>query len=139
MRSSLTRPVAPRRVRKPVQGPPGPADPERFVRLLLRVWFEVRAGDRPFAQLVPLLSPALRRRLLAQLPRGVQRREAHTPAKVRRIIVTSPRPQAYDMSVLVEHEHRVTAIAVRLERHHGVWRAIEMTSPEAGFQPLSST
>lgn len=139
MRSSLTRPVAPRRVSKTVLRPLGPADPERFVRLLLRIWFEVRAGDRPFAQLVPLLAPALRRRLLAQLPRGVQRRAAHTPAVIRRIIVTSPRQQAYEMSVLVEHQQRVTAIAVRLERHQGIWRAIEMTSPEAGFQPLGST
>lgn len=56
---------------------------------------------------------------------------------VRRIVVASPREDAYEMSVVVEQGPRVTAIALRLERHHGVWRAVDLTAPEAGLHPIS--
>ncbi len=125
---------------RPATRRPAPApDPERFARLLMQVWFEVRAGRRPFAQLAPLVTPALRRRLLAQLPRRRPGRRPPPELSIRRIVVTSPSDDAYELCVLLEHGQRVTAIALRLERHHRVWRAVELTAPESGLTPLATT
>jgi hypothetical protein len=129
--ANLTRPRTPR----PTSAP----DPERFARLLTQVWFEVRTGRRAFAQLAPLLAPALRRRLLSQLPRGPRARRHPPAAQIRRVVVTSPSDEAYEMCVLIEHDGRVTAVALRLERHHGAWRAVELTAPEAGLAPLATS
>lgn len=118
--------------------PPSAPDPERLARLLVRVWFEVQAGRRPFQQLAPLVAPALRRRLLSQLPRRRHERPPLSAATVRRVVVTCPRDEAYELCVLVERQGRVTAVALRLERRHGVWRAVDMTAPESGLQPLLS-
>lgn len=118
--------------------PPSGPDPERFARLLVQVWFEVRSGRRPFAQLAPLVAPALRRRLLSRLPRVPNPRHVPPSVAIRRVVVTSPSESAYEMCVLIEHGERVTAVALRLERHHGVWRAVEMTAPEAGSEPLAT-
>jgi hypothetical protein len=133
MTTSLTRsprPVTPR----PLPGP----DPERFARLLVQVWFEVCSGRRPFAQLAPLVTPALRRRLLARLPKVPHARKVPPCVTIRRVVVTSPSDSAYEMCVLIEHAERVTAVALRIERHHAVWRAVEMTAPEAGLDPLAT-
>ncbi len=126
----------PRTTRPPTtpRGPVGP-DPDRLARLLTQVWFEVRSGRRPFAQLAPLVAPALRRRLLAQLPRGPWTRPPPV-ARIHRVISASPSTLAHEASVLVEQDGRITAVAVRLERHHGAWRAVELTAPEAGLTPL---
>ena len=128
--ASPTRPVAP-------SGPTAP-DPEGLARLLVRVWFETQAGRRPFNQLAPLVSPALRRRLLSQLPRASGSRRPQPAATIRRVVVTCPRQEAFEMCVLVERDGRVTAVALRLERHRGAWRAVDMTAPEAGLLPLAS-
>lgn len=118
--------------------PPSAPDPERLARLLVRVWFEVQAGRRPFHQLAPLMAPALRRRLLSQLPKRHHQRSSMSSATIRRVVVTCPRDDAYELCVLVEREGRVTAVALRLERRHGVWRAVDMTAPESGLHPLAS-
>ena len=124
---------------RPVTPHPPPApDPERLARLLVRVWFEVQAGRRPFSQLAPLVSPALRRRLLSQLPRRHPGRPPLPAATIRRVVVDCPRDEAYELCVLVERADRVTAVALRLERRHGAWRAVDMTAPESGLQPLLS-
>lgn len=130
--------AVPTRQRPGPPRPPSAPDPERLARLLVRVWFEIRAGQRPFKQLAPLVAPALRRRLLSQLPRRRHERAPYCTATIRRVVVTCPRDEAYELCVLVECEGRVTAVALRLERHHGAWRAVDMTSPESGLQPLRS-
>lgn len=129
--SRRSRPVAP--------AAPTAPDPEGLARLLVRVWFEIQAGRRPFNQLAPLVSPALRRRLLSQLPRASGSRRRQPAATIRRVIVTCPRQEAFEMCVLVERDGRVTAVALRLERRRGAWRAVDMTAPEAGLRPLAST
>jgi hypothetical protein len=113
--------------------PPGP-DPARLASLLVRVWLEVRAGRRPIAQLTPLVAPAARRRLAAQLARSAK--DGGAAARVRTVRTFAPGPDACEASVLVDQGGRTTALAVRLERHRGAWRAVELTAPETGLPAL---
>jgi hypothetical protein len=112
-------------------------DPDRLARLLVRTWLEVRHGRRPFAQLSPLVAPALRRRLLTQLPRRPILDGAPC-IRIGRVIACQPLVDVYEAAVLVERDGRTTAVAVRLERHRGAWRAVELTAPEAGLNPLTT-
>ncbi len=110
-------------------------DPARLAALLVRLTSEVAAGRRPLSQLEPLLAPTLARRLAAGLRPGMHRPQRE-PTVVR-VIADDPTPSgAVEATVLIERDGRVTAIAVRLERHHGAWRATELTAPEAGYPPL---
>jgi hypothetical protein len=125
----------PRTARRPPDGrPPGP-DPVRLAAILARAWLEVRTGRRPLHQLAPLLSPAARRRLAGQLPpRGAH--PGHEPARVGRTFPSTPAEGVREVAVMVEQGGRTTAIAVRMERHRGAWRAVELTAPEAGLAAL---
>jgi hypothetical protein len=134
----------PARNARPLPGrPPGP-DPVRLAALLARAWFEVRAGHRPLSQLAPLVSPAARRRLAAQLRSGSsgssgpsgQLGTSGPPPRVRRAFDFVPVAGVHEVTVLIDHEGRTTAMAVRMERHRGAWRAVELTAPEAGLPPL---
>jgi hypothetical protein len=121
---------------RPLPGrPPGP-DPVRLAGLLARAWLEVRAGHRPLAQLTPLVSPAARRRLAAQLSTAPAPRHVGPPPRVRRLIDFAPAAGVREVTVLIDHAGRTTAIAVRMERHRGTWRAVELAAPEAGLPPL---
>ncbi len=113
-------------------------DPIRLAGLLARAWLEVRAGHRPLAQLDGLLSPAVRRRLRHQLPTGTRDRPSGH-VRVTRLIGSTPAAGVREVAVLVEHEQRLTAIAVRMERHRGSWRATELTAPEAGLRALPTS
>ena len=118
----------------PASAPPGP-DPQRLAGLLVRAWLEVRARRRPLMQLTPLLAPAVRRRLAIQIaPRGDH--HSRQPARVRRVRASSPSPSVCEAVVVVEQADRTTAFAVRLERHRGAWRAVELAAPEAGLPAL---
>jgi hypothetical protein len=122
--------------RTPMAGrPPGP-DPVRLAGLLARAWMEVHAGHRPFRQLAPLVSPAARRRLASQLPDRPVAEPIGPPPRVRRLIDFTPTAGVHEVTVLIDHAGRTTAIAVRMERHRGAWRAVELTAPEAGLPPL---
>ncbi len=112
-------------------------DPARVAGLLVAAWTEVRRGERPLAQLGPLVSPAARCRLLAQLP--APRTARPGPTRVRKVITRHPDSQVCEAVVLVETGRRVTAMAVRLERHLGRWRAVELTAPEAGLTALPTS
>lgn len=114
--------------------PPGP-DPAGLAALLARTWLEVRAGRRPLSQLEPLVAPAVHRRLASQLPRRAWA-DHHPAIRVRRVVATTPQSDVCEATVLVDQDDRTTAIAVRLERHRGAWRAVELTAPEAGLPPL---
>lgn len=113
-------------------------DPVRLAGLLARAWLEVRAGHRPVTQLDALLSPAARRRLRHQLPTGTTNRPSGH-VRITRLVGSSPAPGVREVAVLVEHEQRLTAIAVRMERHRGSWRATELTAPEAGLRALPTS
>lgn len=116
--------------------PPGP-DPARLAGLLARAWLEVREGRRPLRQLAPLVAPSVQRRLLAQMP-TVPPPPRSPRARVRRVVATTPSRNACEAVVLIEQGARTTAIAVRLERHRGAWRVVELTAPETGFRPLTT-
>ncbi|MFO7779753.1 MAG: Rv3235 family protein [Nitriliruptoraceae bacterium] len=120
--------------RQPLTVRPAGDDPVRIAAMLVAAWSEVRTGQRPFAQLTPLLSPAARRRLAVQVPP----RSPATRRRVRvhKVVARRPRPDACEAVVLVRRDARITAIAVRLERHLGHWRAVELTAPEAGLTAL---
>jgi hypothetical protein len=124
----------PPRVSAPATSLPGP-DPVRLAGLLARAWLEVRARRRPLAQLDPLLSPAVRRRLAGLVADGHDVR-ARQAAQVRRVWATAPCPLVCEAVVVVAQGGRTTAIAVRLERHRGRWRAVELAAPESGLPAL---
>lgn len=110
-------------------------DAGQLAVLLVQLTAEVAAGRRPLRQLEPLLAPSLVRRLAVTLRAGRERPQ-ELPT-VRRVFTGEPTPSgAVEATVLIEVDDRVTAIAVRLERHHGAWRATELTAPEAGYAPL---
>lgn len=124
----------PHRTTEPLTTRPIGDAPGRVAGLLVLAWAEVRAGQRPFRQLEPLLSPAIRRRLAAQVP--PRARPARHPTAIRKVVIRHPSPEACEAVVLVERNRRVTAFAVRLERHLGRWRAVDLTAPEAGLTAL---
>lgn len=116
-------------------GRPG-TDPVRLAGALAYAWLEVRAGRRPLSQLAPLLSPAARRRLVAQLPAPRSSATGRGPVRVRRVVASAPTETVREVAVVVEQQHTTTAIAVRMECHRGGWRAVELTAPESGLAPL---
>lgn len=126
--------TTPARHVRPVAGrPPGP-DPGRLAGMLARTWLEVRERRRPLSQLAPLLAPALRRRLEQQLVHSEPSR--YHPTHVRRVTASWPSPAACEAAVVIERDGRATAVAVRLERHLGAWRVVELTAPEDGLPAL---
>jgi hypothetical protein len=116
--------------------PPGP-DPVRLAALLARTWLEVRAGQRPLAQLRPLVAPAVHHRLAAQLSPRIAGAPG-PPARIRKVVARWPSERACEATVLVEQAGRTTALAIRLEPHRGTWRAVELSAPEAGLPALST-
>jgi hypothetical protein len=135
MTTSVPRTTSTGRVR-PIPGrPPGP-DPRRLAGILARTWFEVRERRRPLAQLAPVLAPSLQRRLEHQLAHDPS--PPMHPTRVRRVTASWPSPEACEAAVVIERDGRTTALAVRLERHLGAWRVVELTAPEDGLPPLAT-
>ncbi len=102
-------------------------DPGRLAAVLVRAWAEVRCGRRAALQLAPLVAPPV----LAQLQRTRPQRPREQPT-VRRVTTQQPTPDVCEAVVtLTWAGHRVSAVAVRLERIHGRWWAVELTAPES--------
>lgn len=116
--------------------PPGP-DPARLAGLLAAAWFEVRSGRRTLEQLSPLITPAVGRRLAMQVQQRSRARRS-VGATVRRVVASRPAPDACEAVVLVDCNGRTTAVAIRMERHRGSWRAVDLTAPEDGLPALTS-
>lgn len=124
-----TAPVTPR--------PSHRTSPARFAALLVRAMAEVLAGQRPYRQIEPFLAPGLTRRLVVAL--RDPRPRPSGDLRVRRVVAAPPTPNGgIEATVVIERAGRVSAVAVRLERHHGLWRATELTAPEAGYAPLAT-
>ncbi|MEX2503942.1 MAG: Rv3235 family protein [Egicoccus sp.] len=134
-RPPATRPASSRPARAPRRGGTEGPRPERLAALLVGVWLEVRAGLRPLRQLEPLVTPVVHRRLVQQMP-GV--RGLAPLARVSRVRACSPTEGVCEAAVTVTANGRTTAVAVRLERHLGRWRAVELTAPEAGLAALTT-
>lgn len=123
------------RARRPRRRAP---DAARLAETIVRAHEEVAIGRRPFDQLRPVLAPALLSRLAVRL-RHADRRAGGEPPRVHRVHLAPPTPTgAVEATVLLDHGERLTAVAVRLERHLGAWRATELTAPEAGYAPLTT-
>lgn len=129
------RPAPTRPSREPRRSGDDRPRPEALAALLVGVWLEVRAGLRPLRQIEPLVTPVVYRRLGLQMPRV---RELAPPGRVSRVRACSPGDDVFEAAVTVTAGGRTTAVAVRLERHRGRWRAVELTAPEAGLTALTT-
>lgn len=107
--------------------PPGRPEPERLARTVALAFLEVEAGCRPFAQLAPLLAPALRYRLEPIVRRGGT---APTVESVVAVRSSCPDPHRCDAAVVVRRGGRVGAVVVSLERRGSGWRIVDLGRPE---------
>lgn len=109
-------------------------DPARLAAVLVRAWAEVRCGRRPALQLAPLVAPAV----LAKLQRSRPHRPSQQPT-VRRVTTQQPTPDVCEAVVTLSWAgQRVSAVAIRLERMHGRWQAVDITAPESRSRQVRS-
>lgn len=109
---------------------PPNVDPVRLAEVVVLAYLDVLAGRRAFSQIVSLFSPAARLRLDPQLARE-RKPEQWQPTKVTRVIMQAPHENAREACVLITRASRTTAMTVRLERHQGMWRIAELSSPDS--------
>lgn len=110
-------------------------DLSRLVPALALLYLEVEAGCRPAHQVRGLVSPALYERLTVRPRTGRRTRRVPSARAIRAVHCSSPRPDAVEASVVVCAPPRTTALAIRLERHVGRWRMVELSRPEDGEPP----
>lgn len=130
-------PISTRPIPRRPENEPG-EDLDQLAARMALVFLEVEVGRRPLPQLREILSPALYRRV----GRACQGR-TRNPATSNRLTVDAVRSvfshrlsgDAFEASVIIDRGHRVTALALRLERHQGRWRVVELTAPEDGDRP----
>lgn len=108
---------------------PPNVDPTRLAGVVVLAYLDVLAGRRAFSQIAPLFSPAAGLRLRPQLA-GERQPEQWQPTKIARIIMQAPHANAREACVLITRASRTTAMTVRLERHQGMWRVAELSSPD---------
>lgn len=107
-----------------------PPDPTLLARAIATAFLEIEAGRRPLRQLEHLLAPALRMRLATS---GRRPPHACGPDASAVLSVRADRPSAdaVDAAVVVRRGRRVGALAIRLERHRGIWRITDIARPES--------
>lgn len=129
---------APRR-----SAPPGHPDAARLAAAVARAYLEVVAGRRPLAQLSGALAPRVIGRIRLEAQREQRRRvegrrgpaEGPGGVVVRRVVACWPTDDACEATAIVRRSGRTTAIALRIERHRGAWRVVELSGPEDGHRP----
>jgi hypothetical protein len=114
--------------RRPSEDAAAP-DPRRLVGAVARIFLEVEAGRRPFRQLAPLLAPALLVRLEGTVP-APGPLPAPVPHPIVAVRYDEPAPGIVDAVVVVRGRPRVTSLVIRIERHRGSWRVVELGRPE---------
>lgn len=94
------------------------------VAAVIRVALEVLDGRRPLAQLDRHLDAAALRYWTA----ATQRRRPRSPARVVRIVLGLPRPDAAEVATVCEIDGRVRALAARFERTGPAapWRCVTL-------------
>lgn len=99
-------------------------DPERWSRAMLIGMIEAAAGQRPVAQLRPMLSTAVADGLLRALERAEARGQRHWThtAVVRSVRATRTAATTAEVCATLQHGPRVRAAALRLEARRGQWR-----------------
>lgn len=129
-----------RRRDRPADGrPPGVPDPLRLARAVVVAWLEVESGRRPLEQLAPILAPVIARRIAATVRHN--RRRGVAPWGPGADVVVACHGQSLDEAscdavVVVRIGPRITAVAVRVERHRGAWRVVELARPEDGYDAV---
>jgi hypothetical protein len=110
--------------------PPHPVlpDPAAWGRRLLIGIIETAAGRRPLPQLAALLSRSVAHGLGADFERAAQRRRPHWThaAGVRTVRACQPADGVAEVCATLQVGHRVRAVAMRLEAHHGRWRCTRL-------------
>lgn len=103
-------------------------DPSSWAQRLLIGMIETAAGRRPLHQLGAMLSPSVTRGLGADFDRAAGLGTPHWlhRASVRSVRASEPAEGIAELSATVEVGHRVRALALRLEAHHGRWRCTRL-------------
>ena len=111
-------------------------DPLRLIEAAALLYLEVEAGRRPASHLRRIVSPSVYQRLQART-RSRRRRRRPAPAAdaITAIHTSHPAPGAVEVSVVATVAGRSRAIALRLERHVGQWRIVELACPEDRVAP----
>lgn len=117
---------------------PAPLQLQRLAAGAALLFLEVEAGRRPVTQLRVVVSPGLyrrivRRRTTTARPAGVL--PGPTERAILSVFCQAPTDDVAEASVIIDRGGRVGALAVRLERRDGGWRAVELTAPEEGVPP----
>ena len=102
------------------------SDAARTAHAIARALAEVLAGSRPVAQIRPALVPRV-----AHLLDHLIRSGAASGARLARVRLQSPHPDAVEASLLLTGEH-CGAVAVRIDRHARRWA---VTAVEAALGP----
>ncbi|MDX1659006.1 MAG: Rv3235 family protein [Nitriliruptorales bacterium] len=112
------------------------ADPLRLIQAAALLYLEIEAGRRPARHLRRIVSPSVYQRLQARTrSRRRRRRPAPTADAITAIHTSHPAPGAVEASVVATVAGRARAIALRLERHVGQWRLVELACPEDRVAP----
>lgn len=110
---------------EPPRPEPTLSNPAAIATPLAQALVEVLAGRRPVVQMVRWTSPAVYAALTARASVAHRRRLADngTPVRVavRRVIVTRPRDDVAEVSIVVIDGSRVRAIAMQLRGADGRW------------------
>jgi len=101
---------------------------------------EMEQGRRPVSTLDPVASPMAARRirhLVEHARTGRIARSGRTPrtapTSVLNTISSHPTAGVTEGVVILECDHRVRAICVRLEQSGGRWRIVELAPPDGGL------
>jgi len=107
---------------------------------------EMEQGRRPVSTLDPVASPmaAKRIRVLVENARtGRIARAGRTPrtapTSVLNTVSSNPTAGVTEGVVILECDHRVRAICVRLEHSGGRWRIVELAPPDGGLAAAVTT
>lgn len=134
----MTRVAKPPSSTRAIERRPEALDLRDLAARVALVFLEIEAGRRPLTQIRPLSSPALYRRLVrSRKARSPLEGRGHGPTakSVKSVFCQQLGSDAVEASVVIDRGIRVTALALRLERHRGSWRVVELTAPENGEPP----
>ena len=113
----------------------------RWIAELAITMFEMERGLRPTSMLDGVATRAAQRRIRGAIHRrrlaaGASWRDsAGVPARVVRVRMQYPSPEAVEAVVLISAAGRLHAFALRLELIEGRWTIVELASPDAGLRP----
>jgi hypothetical protein len=138
----MSAPIGP--VPDPHEGTTSDAWLASFAALLAMMLIEVLDGHRSAGQLDRLVTPAVALRVrywqrVVATRRRRRRPSTAAPPSVRSVRCQRQGDDAAESAVVIDHQGRSRAIAVRLDRCNGVWLATDLAPPEGGLPALSTS